>query len=53
MPPPESIISIEEFTSPKTKKTYRVIETDELDAYDKIEKSSSKKGIGRAKRKRG
>lgn len=52
MPPPASIISVKEFTSPKSKKTYRVIETNEMDAYDKVEQSKGKRA-GRAKKKRG
>ena len=52
LPPPESIIAVEEFTSPKSKKTYRVIETTETDAYDKIEHGQGA-STGRAKKKRG
>jgi hypothetical protein len=51
LPPPEAIISVEEFTSPKSKKTYQVIETTERDAYDKIEQGQIKR-TGRAKKKR-
>ena len=43
LPPPESIIAVEEFTSPKSGKTYLAIETNEMDAYDKVKKVKSKK----------
>lgn len=53
LPPAQSVISVEEFTSPKSGKTYSVFETDETDAYDQVEKISSKKRVRRAKKKRG
>jgi hypothetical protein len=53
LPSTVSIISVEEFTSPKSGKTYSVFETNETDAYDQVKKSRSKKRAGRAKRKRG
>jgi len=51
LPPPESIIAVEEFTSPKTGKTYLVIETNEMDAYDKVKKGKSKKAKPTKKRR--
>jgi hypothetical protein len=40
-PPPESIVSVSEFKSPKSGKTYHVIETNEMDPYDKVERDEN------------
>jgi hypothetical protein len=33
-PPPEHVVAVSEFTSPKTGRKYTVVETNETDAYE-------------------
>jgi hypothetical protein len=42
MPAEDSVRSTKEFTSPKSSKRYRIITTDEKDAYDKRAKQRKK-----------
>ena len=51
-PPPESIVSVEEFKSPKTGKIYLAIETNLTDAYDKV-KPDEGGASKRARKRRG
>ncbi|HEX8351771.1 MAG TPA: hypothetical protein VF611_02525 [Pyrinomonadaceae bacterium] len=51
LPPAESIVSVEEFKSPKTGKTYLAIETDEMDAYDKVKGGGGARGAKKRKKR--